>query len=161
MGKAYWSKSMVVSRLTGLPYRLNDLVMSAANGRVLIRSLSACDMTINEDSFVQVQCHPDGRLLLRVLDDKRHLLKQHPRYVKGKDKNEKIKDKSEKEDKSQRNMYLYARQQVRQACKRFGVKELRCKIVSAVRVSDKEVVAELRKVEDMAEMYGWGSRCKK
>lgn len=145
---------MVVSRLTGLPYRLNDLVMSAANGRVLIRSLSACDMTINEDSFVQVQCHPDGRLLLRVLDDKRHLLKQHPRYVKGK-------DKSEKEDKSQRNMYLYARQQVRQACKRFGVKELRCKIVSAVRVSDKEVVAELRKVEDMAEMYGWGSRCKK
>ena len=139
---------MVVSRLTGLPYRLNDLVMSAANGRVLIRSLSACDMTINEDSFVQVQCHPDGRLLLRVLDDKRHLLKQHPRYVKS-------------QMDAQRNMYLYARQQVRQACKRFGVKELRCKIVSAVRVSDKEVVAELRKVEDMAEMYGWGSRCKK
>lgn len=139
---------MVVSRLTGLPYRLNDLVMSAANGRVLIRSLSACDMTINEDSFVQVQCHPDGRLLLRVLDDKRHLLKQHPRYVKS-------------QMDAQRNMYLYARQQVRQACKRFGVKELRCKIVSAVRVSDKEVVAELKKVEDMAEMYGWGSRCKK
>ena len=152
---------MVVSRLTGLPYRLNDLVMDAANGRVLIRSLSACDMTITEDSFVQIQCHQDGRLLMRVLDDPRHLLKQHPRYVKGTGKSEKIKDKSDSTDKSQRNMYLYARQQVRQACQKYGVKELRCKIVSAVRVSDKEVVAELKRVDDMAEMYGWGSRAKK
>ena len=35
--KGYYAKSMVVSRLTGIPYRQNDLVMDAANGRVLIR----------------------------------------------------------------------------------------------------------------------------
>ena len=116
---------MVVARLTGVPYRQNDMVLDAVNGRI----------------FVQLQCASDGRLLLRVMDDKRHLLRQHPRYVKG-----------------QCNMVLYARQQVRQACMKYGVKMLRAKVKSAVRVSEREVVAELERVDDLAEMYGWGSR---
>ena len=140
MGKAYWAKSMVVARLTGVPYRQNDILINAVNGRVLIRSLSAHGLTIDTDSFVQLQCK-EGRLLLRVMEDKRHLLKQHPRYVKG-----------------QANMVLYARQQARQACMMYGVKQLRAVVKGVVRVSDKEVVAELERVDDLAEMYDWGSR---
>lgn len=134
---------MVVSRLTGVPYRQNDLVMDAVNGRVLIRSLSADGLTINGDSFVQVQCARDGRLLLRVIRDERHLLKQHPRY-----------------DRMQRNMYLYARQQVRMACQKYKVRQLRCRVKNVVRVSTNEVVAELERVDDLAEIYEWGSRKK-
>ena len=149
MGKAYWSKSMVVARLTGVPYRQNDLVMSAVNGRILIRSLSVDGLSINEDSYVQLLCKPDGRLLLSVMDDPKHLLNQHVRYVKGGTGD------------NQGNMYLYARQQVRQACMKHGVKELRCRVKSVVRVSGSQVVAELVRVDDMAEMYGWAKRGKK
>lgn len=138
---------MVVARLTGVPYRQNDLVMDAANGRILIRSLSASGLTITDDSFVQLVCKPDGRLLLIVLDDPKHLLKQHPRYIKG-------------NEQTQRNMVLYARQQVRMACQMHKVKELRCRVKGVSRVSRTEVVAELERVDDMAERYKWGSRAK-
>lgn len=153
MGKAYWSKSMVVARLTGVPYRQNDLVMDAANGRILIRSLSASGLTITDDSFVQLVCKPDGRLLLIVLDDPKHLLSQHPRYVNAKNVND-------NENLKQRNMVLYARQQVRMACQMHKVKELRCRVKGVSRVSRTEVVAELERVDDMAERYKWGSRTK-
>ena len=142
MGKAYWAKSMVVSRLTGVPYRQNDILINAVNGRVLIRSLAVHGLTIDTDCFVQLQCK-EGRLLLRVMEDKRHLLKQHPRNVKG-----------------QKNMVLYARQQARQACMMYGVDQLRAVVKGAVRVSDKEVIAELERVDDLAEMYEWSSRRK-
>ena len=140
MGKAYWAKSMVVARLTGVPYRQNDILINAVNGRVLIRSLSVSGLTIDRDSFVQLQCK-EGRLLLRVMEDKRHLLRQHPRYIRG-----------------QANMVLYARQQARQACMMYGVEQLRAVVKGVVRVSDKEVIAELERVDDMAEMYGWNKR---
>lgn len=165
MGKAYWSKSMVVARLTGVPYRQNDLVMDAANGRILIRSLSASGLTITDDSFVQLVCKPDGRLLLIVLDDPKHLLSQHPRYVKGTTDNRQQTTDAPAADATetgakQRNMVLYARQQVRMACQMHKVKELRCRVKGVSRVSRTEVVAELERVDDMAERYKWGSRAK-
>ena len=146
---------MVVARLTGVPYRQNDLVMDAANGRILIRSLSASGLTITDDSFVQLVCKPDGRLLLIVLDDPKRLLKQHPRYVNAKNVNV-----NDNENLKQRNMVLYARQQVRMACQMHKVKELRCRVKGVSRVSRTEVVAELERVDDMAERYKWGSRAK-
>lgn len=146
---------MVVARLTGVPYRQNDLVMDAANGRILIRSTSASDLTIDEDKYVQLICKPVRRMILGILDDPKHLLSQHPRYVNAKNVND-----NDNENLKQGNMVLYARQQVRMACQMYKVKELRCRVKSVVRLSKTEVVAELEKVDDMAEMYGWGSRRK-
>lgn len=145
---------MVVARLTGVPYRQNDLVLDSVNGRILIRSLSASGLTITEDSFVQLVCKPDGRLLLAVMDDPKHLLSQHPRYVN-------VKNVNDNDNQKQRNMVLYSRQQVRMACLMHKVKELRCRVKGVSRAGKNQVVAELEKVDDMAEMYGWGSRRKK
>ena len=141
--KGYYAKSMVVSRLTGIPYRQNDLVMDAANGRVLIRRHAVESLGLETSDFMLLRNPTDGRYVIEVRRDERGLLGQHL-TVTGK-----------------RTMQFNARQMVRQWCLRHGVRELRMRIRKAETIGEGVRALEMERVDDLCEMYHWDSRKKK
>lgn len=145
MGRAYWAKSMVIARLTGVPYRQNDMVVSKRSGRVLFRSQCVERMELDEDSFVLMRMPTqDGRLMMEVWQDPGGKLGEHVKREAG-----------------QENMRCYQRCMARVWCNMHKVDELRLEIKAMARVSDRMILVEVDRVEDIAELCCFNSRKKK
>ena len=140
--KGYYSMSMVVTRATGIPYRQNDLVMDAVNGRVLIRRHAVERLGLGTKDFMLLRRPTDGRYVIELRRDERGLLGQHLSWT------------------GKRTMQFNARGMVRQWCMGHGVRELRMRIKAAAEVSQGVRELELERVDDLCEMYHWDSRKK-
>jgi len=144
MAHGYYAKSMVVTRLTGIPYRQNDVVLSSASGRVLWRSHAVERLGLDEACFCLLLMPREGRYTMEVREDRAGLLGQHLRSVGG-----------------CRNMQLHARQMVRQWCRRERVDELRMRVTEVTEKGGGVRHIVLERVDDLCEMYHWDSRRKK
>lgn len=142
-GKAYYAISMVVSRLTGIPYRLNDITINARNGRVLVRSESAERMGLTEECFVMLAEPTKKGFVMEVWQDKEGLLGQHVRKVAG-----------------QSNMQFYSRDMARRWAFKMGKEEMRMHVVSVFRESEKHRIVVVEETQDMASKYRWKTRMK-
>ena len=146
MGKAYYAKSMLVARATGIPYRQNDIMISASSGRVLLRSNVVSDYHLNEEWYMQLTNH-DGKMGAEIRWDEMGRLGEHLRFVDG-----------------QTNMLFYDRQLARSWCLAAHENgQLRLRITKADRSQRGLIVLEFEKVDDMCAMYNdeWGTRKKR
>lgn len=143
--RAYYAKSMIVARATGVPYRQNDLLLDADNGRVLLRSSIVQELRLTENHFMQLMVR-DGRMMAEIRWDEMGLLGEHLRFVDG-----------------QRNMLMYDRRMCRMFCSVYRKRELRLIVKRAILPRRGLYLLELEKVDDMCEMFNeqWGTRRRK
>ena len=141
--KAYYAKSMVVARATGIPYRQNDMMLSKDSGRILVRSQAAEQLEMSEEDYAML-CGQPGRLAMVVRRDQNGLLGQHVKKVEG-----------------QQNMQWNQRSMVRQWCMAYKTSQLRLRVKSVVKLKNGTRLVEMEKVDDMCEMFQWASRAKK
>lgn len=141
-GKTYYAKSMVVTRLTGIPYRLNDVTINARNGRVLVRSESAKRMGLTEGCFAFLAEPSLKGLIMEVWQTP--AMRANIKKVAG-----------------QSNMQFYSRDMARRWRARLGKEEMRLSVVSVFRRSQDCRLVTLQETNDIASKYKWASRKKK
>lgn len=143
-GKAYYAMSMVVTRLTGIPYRQNDVTVNARNGRVLIRSESAERIRLTEECFAMLAEPTKKGLVIEVWQDPAGVLGQHVRKVSG-----------------QSNMQFYSRDMARRWAAALGKEEMRMRVTAVFQKSEVHRLVTLEEVQDMASKYRWKTRTRK
>lgn len=158
MAKGYWAKSSIVKRLTGIPYRQNDMVMNARNGRILVRGECAGSLGMTESTFLNLLLPKDGKepeLRMEIWEDEKGLLSQHMRYVRA------TAGKEKEGENLQRNMLCYNRMMVRQWCSTMKTEELRLTVKAVLKISDRKKILIVGKTEDICSHYHWDSRKKR
>lgn len=141
--KAYYSPSMMVTRLTGIPYRQNHMTVNAENGRILVRSEAVEILGLTEDDYCMLRGIPGGGMAMEIHKDPRGLLGQHIRRVTG-----------------QENMQWYQHQMARQLCNMLHVTQLRLRMTIVQHMSDNVRLVHLERVDDICEHTHWDDRSK-
>lgn len=141
--EAYYAMSSTITRLTGIPYRTNDMMMSRATGRILIRTQAVKHLELDADSFMLLLPPSAEGLRIEVYEDRKHVMAQHVRGVSG-----------------QQNMQFYARDMVRRWCQFLHKDQLRLSIGEVQKRDDGVKIVEMLIAKDICEDYNFKSRSK-